>query len=404
LAQPRVVVRYSAVVSAVRTGLARLLAGDDEAVRGRPLGLVANPTAVDDGLRHIVDLLVDHPATDLRVLFGPEHGLRGDAQDMIAVDAAVDPRSGLPVYSLYGATDESLSPRPEQLQGLGALVFDIQDVGARYYTYVWTLVHCMRACAAAGVRVVVLDRPNPIGGIDVEGGAVADASRSFVGLCSLPNRHGLTVGEIARWANEDQAIGADLHVIAMEGWTRAMHYPQTGLPWVLPSPNMPTYDTALVYPGMCLIEATELSEGRGTTRPFEIIGAPFVDGYRLAEELRDLPGLVCRPLHFTPTFQKHAGVLCGGIQLHVTDRAQFRPYLTGVAVLRAVHLLWPEQFQWRTRAYEFVADRPAIDLLSGSEALRLAIERGASLSELSDGWKDDEQRLRGQLQAWWLYR
>ena len=387
----------------VATGLERLLAGDGPSLKGKKLGLIANPTSVDVELRHSIDRL-RAAGFDLRALFGPEHGLRGDAQDMIAVAAeSRDRKSGLPVYSLYGSTEESLAPRPEELAGLDAVLFDIQDVGSRYYTYVWTLVLAMRACARAGVEVIVLDRPNPIGGELVEGGAIDAGYTSFVGLLSLPNRHGLTAGEIAVMAVERERMDLPLTVVEMRGWTRAMRYSDTGLPWVLPSPNMPSEETALVYPGMCLVEGSELSEGRGTTRPFEIAGAPFVDGDLLAETLAGLPGLRLRPLVFTPTFQKHAGRPCGGVQLHVTDHVAFRPYLTGVAFLRAVRTLWPDQFAWRTRAYEFVDRIPAVDLLCGSPQVREGIDRGDSLSDLAATWAAAEDAFRAERAAWLRY-
>jgi len=387
----------------VATGLERILAGEGPPLRGKKLGLIANPTSVDRELRHSIDRL-RAAGFDLRALFGPEHGLRGDAQDMIAVAGeSRDRKSGLPVHSLYGSSEASLAPRPEQLVGLDAVLFDIQDVGSRYYTYVWTLVLAMRACARAGVEVVVLDRPNPIGGELVEGGAIDPGHASFVGLLSLPNRHGLTAGEVARMALDRERLDLPLTVVEMKGWRRAMRYADTELPWVLPSPNMPTEETALCYPGMCLVEGSELSEGRGTTRPFEIAGAPYVDGHALAEALGDLPGVRLRPLVFTPTFQKHAGSPCGGVQLHVTDRAAFRPYLTGVAFLRAVRSLWPADFAWRTRAYEFVDRIPAIDLLCGSPAVREGIDRGASLSELAATWAAAEDAFRAERAAWLLY-
>ncbi len=387
----------------VATGLERLLDGDDPDLRGKKLGLIANPTSVDRNLRHSIDRL-RAVGLDLVALFGPEHGLRGDAQYMAPVDGvARDRRSGLPVYSLYGSTEDSLAPRPEQLHGLDAVLFDIQDVGSRYYTYVWTLVLAMRACARAGVEMVVLDRPNPIGGELVEGGAISPGFNSFVGLLSLPNRHGLTAGEIAKMALVRERKDLPLTVVEMAGWRRSMRYADTELPWVLPSPNMPSEETALVYPGMCLVEGSELSEGRGTTRPFEIAGAPFIDGHALAEAMAGLPGLRLRPLTFTPTFEKHAGVPCGGVQLHVTDRAAFRPYLTGVAFLRAVKTLWPDDFAWRTRAYEFVDTIPAIDLLCGSSEVREGIDRGASLSDLAATWAAAEDAFRAARVQWLLY-
>ncbi len=389
----------------VATGLERLLAGDGPALGGKKLGLIANPTSVDRELRHSIDRL-RAAGLDLCALFGPEHGLRGDAQYMIPVDGvARDRKSGLPVYSLYGASEDSLAPRPEQLAGLDAILFDIQDVGSRYYTYVWTLVLAMRACARAGVEVIVLDRPNPIGGELVEGGTVEPGFESFVGLLPVPNRHGLTVGEIARMSLAEERLDVALTVVEMQGWRRDQSYAETGLPWVMPSPNMPTEDTALVYPGMCLLEGTEISEGRGTTRPFELAGAPFVDGYVLAEELAAaaLPGVRFRPAVFTPTFEKHAGHACGGVQMHVHDRRAFRPYLTGVAFLRAIRSRWPGEFAWRTRAYEFVDQVPAIDLLCGSRAVREGIDRGASLAELADTWAEAERDFRARRAAWLLY-
>jgi uncharacterized protein YbbC (DUF1343 family) len=390
-------------VPRVATGLERVLGDRLSALAGKRIGLIGNPTTVDARLRHAVDLLAEHPAIDLRVLFGPEHGLRGDAQDMIEVGEARDARTNLPVYSLYGTDEASLTPRPESLAGLDAVVFDIQDVGSRYYTYVWTMVLAMRACAAAGVAFVVLDRPNPIGGHLVEGGDIAPGYLSFVGLRSLPNRHGLTAGEIARWAAHEEKLDLALEVVTMAGWQRSMYFEDTGLPWVMPSPNMPTRDTALVYPGMCLVEGTELSEGRGTTRPFELSGAPFVDSDALAADLAELPGLVARPVVFRPTFHKWAGQPCGGVQLHVTDREAFRPYLTGVAFLRAIRSRWPERFAWRTRAYEFVGDIPAIDLLTGSSLVRQGIEAGAPLDELAATWAGAEAAFRAERAPWLLY-
>ncbi len=391
----------------VATGLELVLGGEVRSLEGRRLGLICNPTSVNGELRHAADLMHADPRFDLRVLFGPEHGVRGDAQDMITVDSdGRDPHTGLPVFSLYGADEASLAPTAESLDGLDLVVFDIQDVGARYYTYVWTLVHAMRACARAGVGVVVLDRPNPIGGELVEGGAIEDGFRSFVGLGDVPNRHGMTAGEIARFALDSEGIDVELEVVGLRGWQRSMLHGDTGLPWVMPSPNMPTFDTALVYPGMCLVEGTELSEGRGTTRPFEIAGAPQLEGHALAAELArdELPGVTLRPLTFTPTFQKHAGRPCGGVQLHVTDAAAFRPYLTGVAFVRAARALNPDAFAWRTRAYEFVDQIPAFDLLAGSAALRAGIEAGASLADLAATWRAQEADFRARRGAWLSYR
>lgn len=389
----------------IATGLERLASGDTDALRGKKVGLIANPTSVDHRFRHAIDLLHADSTIELVSLFGPEHGLRSDVQDMIPTDTEIDGRTGLPVYSLYGAEVSSLSPTLEQLDGLDALVFDVQDVGSRYYTYVWTMVLSMRVCARAGVQMIVLDRPNPINGVDVEGGDIEDDYLSFVGVCSVPNRHAMTAGEIARMMRAREGLDVDLVVVEMKGWSRSMWYADTGIPWVLPSPNMPTPDTALVYPGMCLVEGTELSEGRGTTRPFEIAGAPYIDGHALAAALDadDLPGVAFRPLGFLPTFQKHANTGCGGVQIHVTDPSAFRPYLTGVAFVRAARTLDPEAFDWRTRAYEFVDDKPAFDLLAGSAALREGIERGDSLAELAATWRPAEDAFRQERQEHLIY-
>jgi uncharacterized protein YbbC (DUF1343 family) len=376
----------------VSTGLEQLLV-DDRVLRGRRIGLIANPTAVTAELDHAVDRLAARSSLALTALFGPEHGVRGDAQDMIGVQAGRDSRSGLPVHSLYGHGLESLTPTAAMLEGVDVLVYDVQDVGARYYTVVWTMVLAMRAAAAAGKSFVVLDRPNPIGGVHVEGGAIAAGFESFVGLVSCPNRHGLTAGEIARWRATEEKLDLDLMIIPMVGWRREMSFEDTGLPWVMPSPNMPTCDTARVYPGMCLVEGTELSEGRGTTRPFELVGAPELDSDALAAALtaEQLPGARFRPCTFTPTFQKHSGRSCGGVQIHIVDRHAFRPYRTGIALLAACRRVGGGQFAWRTRAYEFVDTIPAIDLLTGSSEVRAGIDGGASLADLEATWIEAER-------------
>jgi uncharacterized protein YbbC (DUF1343 family) len=389
----------------VESGLERLLAGDAAFLRGRRVGLIANPTAVDRELRHAVDLLDASADVDLVSLFGPEHGLRGDAQDMIGVTDGRDARTGLPVWSLYGHDEASLAPTAEMLEGLDVLIYDVQDVGSRYYTFVWTMVLAMRAAARAKIAFAVLDRPNPIGGALVEGGAIAPGFESFVGLVSCPNRHGLTAREIARWRKRVEKLDVELHVVEMRGWDRAMYFEDTGLPWVMPSPNMPTRDTALVYPGMCLVEGSELSEGRGTTRPFELAGAPYLDGDAVAAALtaEALPGCRFRPVVFTPMFQKHAKSACGGVQIHVTDRHAFRPYLTGVAWLRAARQLAPDAFQWRTRAYEFVDTIPAIDLLCGSAEVRTGIDAGAPLADIAATWAAAEAAFVDERRDWLLY-
>jgi uncharacterized protein YbbC (DUF1343 family) len=361
------------------------------------VGVLCHPASVASDLTHAVDRLIEAGVRPKR-LYGPEHGVRGEAQDMIGVDDDHDRRTGIPVVSLYGETFESLAPSAADLADIDVLVVDLQDVGSRYYTYIWTMVLALEAAFRAGVAVIVLDRPNPLGGLAIEGGTVGEAYESFVGLGAVPVRHGLTIGEVARlrlpgmpWggARFARPIEGDLTVVPMRGWRRAMNFVEAGLPWVMPSPNMPTPATALVYPGQCLFEATNLSEGRGTTRPFEIVGAPFLDGYAWVAALVEmnrkelpLPGVRFRPLSFRPTFHKFAGRSCGGVQLHVTDRAAFRPYATGIALIASAHRLAPDEFRWRTEPYEFVADPPAIDLLSGGDDVRRTVDASAPLGQL----------------------
>jgi uncharacterized protein YbbC (DUF1343 family) len=370
------------------------------------VGAIVNPTSVDSQFRHLADLLASAPGVKLAALFGPEHGIRGEAQYMVAVgDEPRDPVTGVPVYSLYGSTFESLSPRPEWLEGLEALVFDIQDVGSRYYTYVYTMALAMKAAAQAKVPFYVLDRPNPINGIDLEGNVLAEQYRSFVGLYALPNRHGMTAGELARCFNDVEKFGCDLTVVSCEGWQRSQFWDGTGLHFVPPSPNMPTPDTALVYPGMCLGEGTNVSEGRGTCRPFEQFGAPFLDGRALVQRLsrEDLPGVRFRSVSFTPTFDKHQGISCSGAMMHVVDRRAFRPLRTGIAIFQACYELGGKDFAWRTDAYEFVDQIPAFDLLCGTDQVRKGIEAGAPLAKLIEGFDAQAQQFERTRQKYLLY-
>jgi len=354
------------------------------ALRGRRVGLVCNPTAVTSRLEHAADLLHAAPGVELAALFGPEHGVRGDAQYMAAVGGERDPATGVPVHSLYGTSEASLRPTVEQLAGLDALVFDIQDVGTRWYTYQATMMLCMEAAAEARIGFVVLDRPNPIGGLAVEGPRLTAGFESFCGLHDLAVRHGMTVGELAALFRAERRLDVALEVVTCQGWRRGVRFRETGLPWVLPSPNMPTPETALVYPGACLLEGTNLSEGRGTTKPFELLGAPWLDGARLARELaaERLPGVAFRPASFVPTWDKHAGVRCHGVEQLVTDPVRYRPWRTGLAVVLHARRQDPARFRWRTETYEFVEGALAFDLLAGSAREREAIERGASLSDL----------------------
>jgi len=378
----------------VRVGLENLLTDEHlHVLKGKRVGLICNASTIFPDFRHAIDVFHAHPDFELARLFGPEHGLRGDAQDMIPVDGGeTDRRTGLPIVSLYGQDEEALRPAPETFEDLDVVVFDIQDVGARYYTYVYTMAHAMETAVGTGTRIVVCDRPNPIGGTHVEGNIVQDGFRSFVGRFPLPNRHGMTAGELAAWFKRDQGIDCDLYVVAATGWTRDMPYDACGIPWVQPSPNMPTVDTALVYPGTCFFEGTLLSEGRGHTKPFEVVGAPYVEGHAWAEATTaDLHGagyggFALRPLVFRPTFHKHGEQACGGIQLHVTDPVAFRPVMTAVALMKSAWALWPDDVAWRTERYEYVEHPIAIDLLGGSEALRHEVEGGAGLREIQARW------------------
>jgi uncharacterized protein YbbC (DUF1343 family) len=390
----------------VETGLDVLRRERFRALRGRTVGLVCNPTAVTRGLVHAADLLAGAPGVKLAALFGPEHGVRGDAQYMAAVGGERDPRTGVPVHSLYGETAATLRPRTEDLRGLDALVFDIQDVGTRYYTYQATMMLCMEAAAEARIAFVVLDRPNPIGGVAVEGPRLFPGFESFCGLHDLAVRHGMTVGELARLFVAERKLSLELEVIACEGWRRELAFRETGLPWVFPSPNMPTPETALVYPGMCLLEGTNLSEGRGTTRPFELFGAPWLDGHRLAADLaaEKLPGLAFRPASFVPTWDKHAGVRCHGVELFVADAARFQPFRAGLACVIHARAQDPARFAWRTEPYEFVADVPAFDLLCGSARERKAIEAGAGVPDLARGFAPEERAFARRRAPFLAYR
>ena len=393
---------------AVKTGLEMLVSQGAPSLRGKSVGLVCHPASLGPGFAHAADLLRALPLVRLAALFGPEHGVRGEAQDMVAVEAGkaqVDEKTGARVYSLYGPRVESLKPTPAMLEGLDALVIDLQDVGSRYYTYYATMALCLQAAAEAGLAIHVLDRPNPLGGELVEGGGQEPGFESFVGPFPLPVRHGLTMGELALWANDRLDLDCDLTIIAMEGWERPMLWEQTGLPFIPPSPNMPTADTARVYPGTCLVEGTNLSEGRGTTRPFEQVGAPFLDPEPLAAALnrQRLPGVHFRPLRFTPTFHKFAAESCGGVFLHVTDQAAFRPYKTGLSLLMTAQDLARDQFRWRTETYEFVDGVPAIDLLTGTDLVRLSFDRGETLSELFQAWAAEEEEFRQERQPFLVY-
>jgi uncharacterized protein YbbC (DUF1343 family) len=368
----------------MRTGLEVLLDERLSALSGARVGFLCNHTAVDHRLRHAIDRLEDADV-DLVRLFAPEHGVRAFAQDMVGVDEQRDPVTGIPTVSLYGHDEASLRPKPEHLRDLDVVLFDIQDIGARYYTYQATLGFVMQVAGPLGVKVIVLDRPNPIDGVHVEGNVVQPGFESFVGAFPIAVRHGMTVGELARYFVRSCGVQCDVEVIPVDGWRRSMHFEQTGLPWVYPSPNMPTNDTAFVYPGMCLFEATNWSEGRGTTRPFHLFGAPWADAYKVVAELErgaadvGLQGVIFRPAAFQPGFQKHAGQLCLGAEVHVTDRSKVDTFLLGMVAVKAARDAHPERFAWRDKPYEFVTHVNPADLLTGSLAYRQAVDAGGAL-------------------------
>jgi uncharacterized protein YbbC (DUF1343 family) len=368
----------------VQLGCERLLASST--LDGKRVGVVCNPASVDGQLRHVADLFAERPAVTLAALFGPQHGFRSDVQDnMIETGHGQDCTRRVPVYSLYSETRE---PTAAMLANLDALVIDLQDVGSRIYTFIYTMANCLVAARKNGLKAFVCDRPNPIGGVAVEGPMLVRGHESFVGLYPIPMRHGMTIGELAQLFNTEFGIGAELEVTRMDGWRREMYFDETGLPWVIPSPNMPTLDSAIVYPGTVLFEGTNLSEGRGTTRPFEIVGAPWPIAERFAETMNRarLPGVHFRPAVFEPTFQKHAKKTCAGCQIHVLDRQTFRPVETGVTLIAAFRAAGPDQFQWRNPPYEYERDKMPIDILAGSSELREQINRGLDSRAIAASW------------------
>jgi uncharacterized protein YbbC (DUF1343 family) len=394
----------------VTLGSTRLL--ESGRLHGARVGLVSNPASVDHRLHHIVDLMLADPRIGLTALFGPQHGFRSDVQDnMIETphadfDAATGSGSGsarrVPLYSLYSETRE---PTDDMLHGLEVLVIDLQDIGTRIYTYMYTMANCMRAARRHGIKVIVCDRPNPIGGLAIEGITLEPGNESFVGQFPIPTRHALTLGELARLFNDHFGLGADLEVVPMQGWRREMYWDDTGLPWVMPSPNIPTLDSAIVFPGTVHLEGTNASEGRGTTRPFEIVGAPWVKAEAFATALnrRRLPGVYFRPVVFEPTFQKHARVNCGGCQIHVLDRAAFAPVLTGMAIIDALRAADPGAFAWKSPPYEYEHDREPIDLIAGSASFRLAIDAGERAEQIAARWEPTVRQFDALRQPFLLY-
>jgi uncharacterized protein YbbC (DUF1343 family) len=367
-------------------GVEKLCESRLDFLEGMRVGLVCNQASVDHAYTHSADLLRSHLGSNLTALFGPQHGIRGDVQDnMVETPHTVDSQTGLPVYSLYSETRE---PIEQMLEHVDAIVVDLQDVGCRIYTFVYTMANCMRAAKKFGKRVIVCDRPNPVNGVAVAGTVLETGYESFVGQFQLATRHGMTICELAKMFNEHWGIGCDLELILMEGWEREHWFDETDVPWVMPSPNMPTLDAATVFPGTVHLEGTQMSEGRGTTRPFELIGAPYIDAAEYASQLErlGLEGVSFRASNFLPTFQKHAGEVCGGVQIHVTDRGRFEPVICGVAAVKVCHDLYGDNFRWKEPPYEYVYDKNPFDVIAGGESLRVAIENGDTLDEIATAW------------------
>ncbi len=383
----------------VKLGIEVFLDKHIEKVRGKRVGLLTNQTGTNSQLVSTIRLLNNHPSVNLTALFAPEHGLKTAAKEGERFSDMVHEEIGLPVFSLYGA---SKKPTPEMLELVDIVIFDIQDIGARYYTYIYSLAYMMQACALQDKRVIVLDRPNPIGGLEVEGNLIEEDFTSFVGLYPIPNRHGMTVGEIACYFNSVCSNQCELTVIEMEGWKREYYFTDTALPWIPPSPNTTGLDMMLLYPGTCLIEGTNLSEGRGTTQPFEIVGAPFINGTQLQDEINrlSLPGLKARALEFKPTYQKFAGEVCDGIQLHITDRENFKSYQSFLKVLEVILRMYPEEVKF----LEYGSlKHPMFDLLAGNSKLRIELQRGDITSYMTEVKRDTKQFIE-QRQTYLLYR
>jgi len=393
----------SKALQPVRLGVEKLLKEKVELVSGARIGLICNQASVNHEYEHAADLFHQQAGIELKALFGPQHGIRGDVQDnMIETDHATDRKTGLPVYSLYSETRE---PTEAMLQDVDVLVFDMQDVGCRIYTFIYTMANCMRAARQFGKRVIVCDRPNPINGTQVAGNTLEPEFASFVGLFPIPTRHGMTPGELALLFNKNFNIQCELDVVTMDGWNRDLWHDETDAPWVLPSPNMPTVDAATVFPGTVHFEGTQMSEGRGTTRPFELIGAPYIDPDQYADYLNALQfeGVRFRACAFQPTFQKHARVTCGGVQIHVTDRNVFEPVSVGVAMVKAAYDLYPNDFRWKEPPYEYVYDKNPFDVISGTDKIRKAFEQGIGLHELLSSWKQPLQEFHEIRRAHLLY-
>jgi uncharacterized protein YbbC (DUF1343 family) len=387
----------------VKIGLEKILDEQLDLLANKRVGLICNQSSVNHQYEHAADLFYEHSDIHLTALFGPQHGIRGDVQDnMVETSHTTDKYTKLPVFSLYSETRE---PTGKMLENLDALVFDLQDVGCRVYTFIYTMANAMRACAERGKEFIVLDRPNPISGNKIEGNVLEKGHESFVGLYPIPMRHGMTVGELARLFNREYNINCDLKVVTMDRWERELYFDETDTPWVMPSPNMPTVETAIAFPATVYFEGTGISEGRGTTRPFEFVGAPYIDAKTYKDTLSslELPGVIFRETNFLPTFQKHQGEVCGGVALHVTDRDQFKPVITGIAMIKAIYDLYKNEFKWKTTPYEYVFDRNPFDVIAGTTKTRQQIESGSSLNQIELSWKIDLERFEETRINYFLY-
>lgn len=387
----------------IKLGIENLLEDTNRFLKGKTVGLVCNQASVSHNFEHIADLLWHSEGVNLKCFFGPQHGIRGEVQDnMIETPHTVDSVTNLPIHSLYSETRE---PTDDMLEGLDTILFDMQDVGCRIYTFVYTLANCMRAASRKGIKVIVCDRPNPINGTSVEGNLTEQGYESFVGQFPIPTRHGMTVGELAGLFNDEFKINCDLEVVKMSGWERELWFDETDAPWVLPSPNIPTVESATVFPGTVILEGTMLSEGRGTTRPFELVGASYCKGQELAKYLNGLgfEGVYFRPCGFQPTFQKFGGINCEGVQIHVLDRNVFKPVIVGVAIVKASMDLYPNSFKWKEPPYEYVFDKRPFDVIVGTDKLRVWLESGESLSYISANFEAQSQAFESLRKNYLLY-
>lgn len=378
----------------VISGLEACLADPPDILKSGRFGLLMNQASVDRHGQLACYLMENAFPGWLTTLFSPQHGFAGKQQaNMIESRDSYHVELGLPVYSLYSDTRR---PTEKMLRDIDCLVIDLQDVGTRVYTYIWTISYCLEACQQASLPVIILDRVNPIGGLQVEGPCLELDYASFVGRAAVPMRHALTIGELACWVNREMQIGANLEVIPVQGWERSRMFDQTGLPWIAPSPNLPSWENCLVYPGQVVLEATNISEGRGTDQPFRQFGAPFIQAASLLEQLSklELPGVSWSPTTFQPTFDKWTGEACHGLVLQVTDPVAFRPYRTTLALIAEVARLWPDDFAWISPPYEYEMEKMPVDIVTGSDALRKAVSAGSVVAEL-------DRLATGDQAAWW---